>query len=62
MMGVLEPLEEEMRMSVSISMPNGVAIMIQSLLFLHASVMLLFGKVTQETAWEGLSATYPAQE
>lgn len=41
-MGVLAPLEEEMRMSESISLPNGVAIKVQSLLFIHASVMLLF--------------------
>lgn len=41
-MGVPEPLEEEMRMSESISLPNGVAIKVQSLLFSHASVVLLF--------------------
>lgn len=57
MMGVLEPLEEEMRMSESISLPNGVAMEVQSLLFfffLHVSVMLLLGKETQEG--EGLTA------
>lgn len=52
-MGVLELLEEEMRMSESISLPNGVATEVQSL-FLHASVMLLLGKETQEG--EGLAA------
>lgn len=62
MMGVLEPLEEEMRMSESISLPNGVAIKVQSLLFIHASVMLFFGKEIQETEREGLAAGYPAQK
>lgn len=61
-MGVLEPLEEEMRMSESISLPNGVAIKVQSLLFIHASIMLLFGKEIQETVREGLAAPYPAQK
>lgn len=49
MMGVLEPLEEEMRMSESISLPNGVAIKVQCLLFIHASVMLLFGKEAENS-------------
>lgn len=35
MMEVLEPLEEEMRMSESISLPNGVSITFQSFYFLH---------------------------
>lgn len=53
MMGVPEPLEEEMRMSESISLPNGVAIKVQSLLSSRASVALLLGKETQETARRG---------
>lgn len=52
-MGVPEPLEEEMRMSESISLPNGVAVKVQSLLFLHASAVLVLGKETQQTARRG---------
>lgn len=53
MMGVLEPLEEEMRVSESISQPNGVAIKVQSLPFLHTSIMMILWKETQERVRRG---------